>query len=152
MEQRVDQLRGFFSAFFKCKNQLVWAGFLAGWPGLPGNEFHESWNKRLAFALEMFFNMPNDTRIAMVLYAIGYTFKFGPNVLLRSLTPSFVLGAGPSDELFEGIPPELGDVEAKKEARLMMNRFTPDAKVTYNKKEEEAKEEVPEVVFPAPFN
>tara|TARA_B100000524_G_scaffold296023_1_gene170575 strand:- start:53 stop:163 length:111 start_codon:yes stop_codon:yes gene_type:complete len=33
--QRVDYLRGFFSAFFKLEMD-VWGGFLAGWPNLPG--------------------------------------------------------------------------------------------------------------------
>jgi lycopene beta-cyclase len=154
MEQPVKNLRGFFSSFFKCK-QPVWSGFLAGWPGLPGNEYHENWSSRLSFALEMFVNMPNDVRFAMVFYSIQYTIRYGPNTLLRSLTPSFFFGAGPADRLYEDLPETLGDVEAKLEARTMMKEFRPTAKVTYNKKtteEEVVRDESTLVLFPAPFN
>ena len=58
MEQKVDILRGFFQAFFMLEGE-VWGGFLAGWPGLPGNIHHESWNRRLVFALSLFLKMNN---------------------------------------------------------------------------------------------
>ena len=58
MEQNVDILRGFFQAFFSLEG-AVWGGFLAGWPGLPGNIHHESWNRRLVFALSLFLKMNN---------------------------------------------------------------------------------------------
>ena len=147
MEQPVQKLRGFFTAFFACR-QPEWSGFLAGWPGLPGNEYHETWNARLAFALQMFSKMPPDVGLAMILYSIVYTIKFGPNTLLRSLTPKFLFGAGPSDALYSEIPKELGDAEAKDEARRMMKSFRPTAKVTYNSKETE----VVNTAYPAPFN
>ena len=144
MQQPVKKLRGFFSAFFAC-DQMVWAGFLAGWPGLPGNTYHETWSARLAFALQLFVKMPPDVAISVVLYSIGYTLQFGPNILLRSLTPAFMFGAGPSDALYEGPPNVLGDVDAKMEARRMMKEFTPTAKVTYNThvKKDEANIAVP---------
>jgi lycopene beta-cyclase len=147
MEQPVDKLRGFFSAFFACK-QVVWGGFLAGWPGLPGNSYHKTWSARLSFALELFFKMPPDVGLSMVLYSIMYTVKFGPNTLLRSLTPAFLFGAGPSDSVYSDLPETLGDTAAKIEARNMMKAFTPTAKVTYNKKEPEKVDST----YPAPFN
>ena len=52
MAQPVESLRGFFSAFFKLET-ILWGGFLAGWPGLPGNEFHDSWEKRLGFGVNL---------------------------------------------------------------------------------------------------
>ena len=42
-EQKVEYLRGFFKAFFEIETP-VWGGFLAGWPGLPGDECHASRN------------------------------------------------------------------------------------------------------------
>jgi len=126
MQQPVDKLRGFFQAFFATELP-VWAGFLAGWPGLPGNKYHETWNARLGFALSLFTKMPNDVRLAMILYSITHTLEYGPNTLLRSLTPTFVLGAGPSDPVWK--PPQtiFGDEPAKEEARLMMRAFNPSA-------------------------
>ena len=61
----MEKLRGFFSAFFQLET-ILWGGFLAGWPGLPGNEFHDAWNKRLGFALKLFAFMPNPVRAAMM--------------------------------------------------------------------------------------
>jgi lycopene beta-cyclase len=42
-----------------CAITQVWGGFLAGWPGLPGNVHHETWNRRLVFALSLFLKMNN---------------------------------------------------------------------------------------------
>ena len=75
MSQPVERLRGFFSAFFALET-VVWGGFLAGWPGLPGNEFHDSWDKRLRFALSLFWLMPNDVRFAMSYCDV--LFEYGP--------------------------------------------------------------------------
>ncbi|KAJ1438571.1 lycopene cyclase protein-domain-containing protein [Ochromonadaceae sp. CCMP2298] len=124
MRQPVSSLRGFFTAFFAI-DQAVWSGFLAGWPGLPNNQYHESWNARLQFALSMFLKMPNDTRLAMMLYAVQYTVQFGPNTLLRSLLPPILLGAGPPEPTWRAPTPagEVGDPGAKEEARRMMRSF-----------------------------
>ena len=92
MRQSVTQLRGFFSAFFSV-DQEVWSGFLAGWPGLPGNHHHDTWNARFKFCLDLFLKMPNPIRFAIVSYAVIYTLENGPNNLLRSLLP--LLGTGP---------------------------------------------------------
>jgi lycopene beta-cyclase len=154
MEQPVDILRGFFSAFFAIE-QDVWSGFLAGWPGLPNNFHHETWDRRIQFALGLFLKMPNPVRIAMILYSIKYTFIYGPNVLLRSLTPSFVFGEGPND--FQWIPPpyaeEIGDFAAKNEARRLIAEFKPWSE---NDKKDNVIDpliaSVKEDIFPSPFN
>jgi lycopene beta-cyclase len=159
MKQPVEKLRGFFSAFFAVE-QLVWSGFLAGWPGLPGNEFHDTWNARFSFALKLFVQMPNDVRLAMMLYAIQYTLEFGPATLLRSLTPGFLFGSGPADPSWQPAPVDIGDVDAKEEARRMMKEFTCTAHSTiHSKSDEEKTEERSETEkkvsinnYPAPFN
>ena len=126
MEQHVGNIRGFFDAFFQI-DQDSWSGFLAGWPGLPGNIHHETWNNRLKFALSMFFKMQNPVRASMILYAITYTFKYGPGTLLRSLTPDFLFGSGPTEYKWSEMSQQLGDSEAKTEARIMMGNFVPTA-------------------------
>ena len=126
MQQPVDRLRGFFSAFFAVE-QPVWSGFLAGWPGLPGNEYHETWYGRLVFALQLFLKMPNDVRVAMVLYSALHTLEYGPNTLLRSLVPSIAVGQGPADPRWTAPAVVLGDDEAKREAREAMKAFEPSA-------------------------
>jgi len=80
----------------------------------------------------MFGQMPNDVRLAMISYAIRFTFEKGPNVLLRSITPGFIFGAGPPDLKWSPPVPasEYGDPEAKQEAREMIAAFTPSNTVT----------------------
>ena len=116
MEQEVAILRGFFQAFFALENE-VWHGFLAGWPGLPGNTHHETWNRRLVFALSLFLKMNNQVRLTMMLYAVRYTLEYGPGTLLRSLTPGVLFGAGPPDAVWQEAAAVVGDEEAKREAR-----------------------------------
>lgn len=152
MEQSVSSLRGFFTAFFQLE-QIAWGGFLAGWPGLPGNEYHETWNARLKFALQMFTKMPNETRLAMMLFAVRYTFKFGPHTLLRSLTPPwFLFGAGPTDPApFVGPEKSIGDEEAKSEARRMLKLFKPSGRFNDEEVVKDRAESIKESL-PAPFN
>ena len=130
MAQNVENLRNFFDAFFAL-NDDMWGGFLAGWPGLPGNTFHETWSARLVFAFSMFLKMTNKLRLDMILYSIKYTLEYGPNVLLSSLTPDFLINGGPPDSPWK--PPlavgNIGDEEAKREARLMIKQFIPSAGV-----------------------
>lgn len=53
----VEMLRGFFSAFFAL-DTLTWAGFLAGWPGLPGNEKHDTYVERIKYGLSIAIKFP----------------------------------------------------------------------------------------------
>lgn len=156
MQQDVKKLRGFFTAFFSCE-QSAWSGFLAGWPGLPNNEYHDRWDRRLTFAFSLFVRMPADVAIAMVLYSIGYTLQYGPNTLLRSLLPPFTLGNGPLDpreRLELHLKGNDGNVEAKEEAKRMMTAFhaaqdrMEDRKVIEDSQGEAEKY----LVFPAPFD
>ena len=145
MRQSVNQLRGFFSAFFAIE-QEVWAGFLAGWPGLPGNFHHETWSSRFKFCLDLFLKMPNSVRVAIIAYAVQYTFEFGPSNLVRSITPLF--GNGPNSPTWEPPSSTIGDVAAKDEARKFISDFKPTAQapsdVTVSIAEPEG--------VPSPFN
>ena len=96
--QPVEILRGFFSAFFAL-DEDVWGGFLAGWPGLPGNEYHGSYLARLKFGISIFFKFPPKVAATFVGYLAVFTAKYGPLVLRSIFTPVFELGPGaPSDE------------------------------------------------------
>jgi len=125
MLQPVDQLRGFFSAFFSVE-QEVWAGFLAGWPGLPGNQHHDNWVGRLKFCIDLFLKMPNSVRAGIILYSIAYTFEYGPSTLFRSLLP-FLFGFGAPSPSWRPPAISVGDEGAKKEAREMIKMFKPSA-------------------------
>ena len=123
MAQPVERLRGFFAAFFAL-DTIVWGGFLAGWPGLPGNEYHESWNRRLSFALPLFYYMPTEVKVAMVLYAVRFSFENGPALLRSFATPLF--GEGPEPFVPLGVDREpnvyiTGDAAAKEEAWAMIS-------------------------------
>mmetsp|Transcript_6097 Transcript_6097/g.13101 ORF Transcript_6097/g.13101 Transcript_6097/m.13101 type:complete len:111 (+) Transcript_6097:2-334(+) len=75
----------------------------------------------------------------MILYSIGYTAQYGPNTLLRSLTPDILFGSGPEAWELPGglreemqiaqairndaVPDNVGDVEAKEEAKKLMADF-----------------------------
>jgi len=87
-DQPVDRLRGFFDAFFQL-DTAVWGGFLAGWPGLPGNEFHDVWHKRLAFGLNLFVRFPPVVAFSMMVYAVTFTIEYGPTLLRSFATPLF---------------------------------------------------------------
>ena len=53
-----------------------------------------------------------------VLYAIRHTIEFGPNILLRSLTPHLLFGSGPISSEWTQPPETFGDEAAKDEARV----------------------------------
>ena len=73
---------------------------------------------------------------AMVLYAIKYTIYYGPNTLVRSLTPGFLFGSGPEEYEWKKMPDLLGDDAAKVEAKTMMNSFVPSAGESHKKEAE----------------
>ena len=101
--------------------------------------------------------------MAMILFSIRHTLIYGPNTLLRSLTPSVAFGSGPEDYTWSPPPTTWGDEEAKMEARRMIKQFEVEKKKTISKVEQDSKdqstviaditeEEIPLAAFPAPFN
>lgn len=153
MLQDVNKLRGFFSAFFALE-QPMWSGFLGGWPGLPNNQFHDRWDKRLQFGLNIFVRMPFDVASALVVYAIAYTLKFGPNTLLRSVLPPILFGEGPAPLDYPAIyeATVVGDVDAKQEARTMIQAFEAD-KLSEESNDRTLVDNVETmVVYPAPYD
>lgn len=59
--QPVEMLRGFFDAFFTLDME-TWGGFLAGWPGLPGNDKHATYLARIQFGISIFLKFPPKAR------------------------------------------------------------------------------------------
>jgi len=65
-------------------------GFLAGWPGLPNNDFHETWDKRLIFGIQFWLLSPLSLKIALGVAGVmngGYPF-------IRCVTPFAELPLG----------------------------------------------------------
>jgi lycopene beta-cyclase len=117
MKQKVDGLRGFFDGFFRCPEPM-WAGFLAGWPGLPNNETHETWLARIFFGLTFVSKLPLPVAVDMVASILYYSVTEPGFPLLQSVTPFF--GEPESFETVEK-PKLAGDVAAKAEARKMLS-------------------------------
>lgn len=101
--------------------------------------------------------------MAMILFAIRHTLIYGPNTLLRPLTPSFAFGSGPEDYTWSPPPTVWGDEDAKMEARRMIQQFEVERKKAVSQVEQDGKddpsvtaditeEEIPLAAFPAPFN
>ena len=116
MQQDVVGLRGFFSGFFRLPLEL-WAGFLAGWPGLPNNDKHESWAARIWFGLNFIVRIPPPVALSMVWAIIAYSITEGAP-LPQSVTPLF--GEPPSYEYKDALKANVGDVACKNEARKMI--------------------------------
>lgn len=174
MNQNIHILRDFFAAFFSMDKKL-WSGFLAGWPGLPNNEYHDSWEKRINFAGRAFFLMSISSRLALLRFLWRHVVNFGSQTVLRSLCPPQLFGNG--RQYFEQhlIPHEssafdnfksyeshneIGDVAAKQEAREMIaafrinqakqaenGLFSEDNKFSAEKVEENHSD----FIFPSPF-
>ncbi|GAX10298.1 lycopene beta-cyclase [Fistulifera solaris] len=115
MKQDVVGLRGFFDGFFRLPLPL-WAGFLAGWPGLPNNDKHESWWARLWYGLNFIVRIPGPVAADMVYSILTYSL-FRNLSLMQSVTP--FLGAPESYEYKKNID-TVGDVAAKQEGRRMV--------------------------------
>ena len=58
----------------------MWGGFLAGWPGLPGNENHATFGARLRFGISIFFKFPAKVAATFVAYLATFTARYGPLV------------------------------------------------------------------------
>jgi lycopene beta-cyclase len=115
MKQNVVGLRGFFGGFFKLPLPL-WAGFLAGWPGLPNNENHETWLARMWFGLNFIVRLPPSVALDMTASIITYITTTNL-ALAQSVTP--FLGE-PTSYVLKPNKDNLGDVAAKDEARRMI--------------------------------
>jgi len=79
----ISYLRLFPLPYFK-------QGFLAGWPGLPNNDFHETWDKRLIFGIQFWLLSPLSLKIALGVAGVmsgGYPF-------IRCVTPFAELPLG----------------------------------------------------------
>jgi lycopene beta-cyclase len=116
MNQDVVGLRGFFDGFFRLPIEL-WAGFLAGWPGLPNNDKHESWYARLWFGLSFVARLPLPVAWSMFTSIVMYSITKGVP-LPQSVTP--FLGQ-PQAYVAEPNMDYVGDVAAKEEAFRMLS-------------------------------
>ena len=116
MKQNVEGLRGFFDGFFKLPLE-IWAGFLAGWPGLPGNVNHETWFARIKFGLNFVSKLPPQVALGMLTSIAAYSITEGVP-LPQSVTPLFGL---PDAYEYKEKSAAVGDVAAKAEARKMIS-------------------------------
>ncbi|KAI2505435.1 Lycopene cyclase protein [Fragilaria crotonensis] len=116
MKQSVVGLRGFFDGFFKLPLEL-WAGFLAGWPGLPNNDKHESWSARIWFGLNFIVRLPPQVALEMFASIVQYSLTEGAP-LPQSVTP--FLGAPPSYDYRDFGLETVGDGKAKAEAKRLI--------------------------------
>ena len=130
MSQNVKGLRGFFDGFFQLPIE-TWSGFLAGWPGLPHNELHETWRARLWFGLQFVAKLPLEVSAAMAAAIVTTSLKDG-GALIQSVTP--LLGS-PEGYGWETRPKtkDVGDVAAKVEAKRMIqeSQVTKDLPVAF---------------------
>ena len=115
MKQNVVGLRGFFDGFFKLPLPM-WGGFLAGWPGLPNNENHETWWARLMFGLTFVSKLPLPVAFDMLTSIVAYSISEGVS-LPQSVTP--LLGL-PDGFNYVEKKKNVGDVAAKAEAKKMI--------------------------------
>jgi lycopene cyclase family protein len=116
MKQNVEGLRGFFDGFFRLPMEM-WSGFLAGWPGLPNNEKHETWFARLLFGLTFVSKLPPKVALDMLFSIITYSITEGV-ALPQAVTPLF---GEPDSYLYVERPKNQGDIAAKNEARQMIS-------------------------------
>jgi lycopene beta-cyclase len=116
MKQNVEGLRGFFDGFFRLPMEM-WSGFLAGWPGLPNNDKHETWLARLVFGLTFVSKLPPKVALDMLFSIVTYSITEGI-ALPQAVTPFF---GEPDSYLYVERPKNQGDVAAKNEARKMIS-------------------------------
>jgi lycopene beta-cyclase len=119
MKQNVRGLRGFFDGFFRLPTPQ-WAGFLAGWPGLPNNDRHETWLARILYGINFLARLPPAVALDMVASIVAYSLQEG-TPLLQSVTPFF---GEPASYERKRNDDRVGDVAAKLEARRMIREST----------------------------
>jgi len=117
LKQNVIGVRGFFDGFFRLDTP-TWHGFLAGWPGLPNNEKHESWEARIYFGLLFVSKLPFKVAADLLSYILLYSLQEG-TALMQSVTPIF---GNPQSYEYKDLPKlfNIGDVAAKQEAMNMI--------------------------------
>lgn len=144
MKQNVVGLRGFFDGFFRLPLPL-WAGFLAGWPGLPNNDQHESWLKRMIYGVNFLARLRFSVAADMVASIVVYMITEGPP-LVQSVTP--LLGEPESYEYKRNMD-RVGDVAAKEEARRMLQEsaVTEDIPVSFDPVKDSTEARVKEDAF-----
>jgi lycopene beta-cyclase len=114
MKQNVVGLRGFFDGFFRLPVEQ-WAGFLAGWPGLPNNDKHETWLARMLFGINFIVRLPPPVAVDMFLSIVSACIT--GRSLLQSVTPFF---GEPNSYNYKRNTDYVGDVAVKQEAKLMI--------------------------------
>lgn len=124
MKQNVEGLRGFFDGFFRLPVEM-WGGFLAGWPGLPNNDKHETWFSRLLFGLSFVSKLPPKVAVDMLFSIVTYSISEGI-ALPQSVTPLF---GEPESYKYVPRPLNQGDVAAKNEARRMIQESKMEVEV-----------------------
>ncbi|KAG8464739.1 hypothetical protein KFE25_010107 [Diacronema lutheri] len=82
MAQPASSVRGFFTGFFGLAD-AEWMGFLAGWRGLPHNDAHDVWHRRLMFGVRMWLLVPPAVKLQLALTAVFS----GGLVFFRSVLP-----------------------------------------------------------------
>jgi len=92
MTQDVENLRGFFGAFFQLQ-QPVWSGFLSGWNSLPNNNRVDDWAGRVLMGVELWIRSPVSVKLGLMntaLFTGGWQF-------VRSVTPLGRIETQPPD-------------------------------------------------------
>lgn len=134
MKQNVVGLRGFFDGFFRLP-LVQWGGFLAGWPGLPNNDQHETWLARISYGINFLVRLPPQVAFDMIASIVSYSLKEG-TPLLQSVTPFF--GAPSSYEYSRNVD-RVGDVAVKLEAKKLIqaSQVTEVLPVAFEEEDEE---------------
>ena len=115
MKQNVEGLRGFFDGFFRLPLGM-WSGFLAGWPGLPDNNCHDSWPARMWYGIVFILKIPLPVAVDMLSSIVSYSVLENRS-LLQSVTPFF---GQPDSYEYKVNTDIVGDVAVKAEARKMI--------------------------------
>eukprot|EP00904_Undaria_pinnatifida_P007489 jgi/Undpi1/3870/HiC_scaffold_16.g07238.m1 len=83
MAQQAPVLRGFFNGFFKLPTSL-WAGFLSGYPNLPYNELHQTWQGRFGFGVQFFLKLAPAVQFQLALAGALNGWQYG---LISAVSP-----------------------------------------------------------------
>jgi lycopene beta-cyclase len=108
MKQNVKGLRGFFSGFSHIPLEM-WGGLLAGWPGLPNNNKHETWDARILFGPTFVSKLPLPVAVDMFLSIVIFIVSICNTVVWRT-----------RELRIRGTTKNQGDVAAKNETRKMI--------------------------------